>query len=85
MFCALAVIKNIATSMASCVLFFLVWMPMNSMHLPCNKLLQDFCLHRSQGENIDRCVKIIFLDGGIVSILQGYNPLPCFATILGYL
>lgn len=86
MFCALVVIKNMATSMAFCVLFFfLVSMPMNSMHLPCNKLLQGFCLRRSQGGNIDRCIKIIFLDRGTTAILQGYNPHLCFAALLRYL
>lgn len=39
-------------------------LPISSMHLPCNKLLQDFYFSRSQKRTLDKCFKIR-LPGGV--------------------
>lgn len=40
------------------------------MHLPCNKLLQDFCFEQSQKRTLDRCFKINYQVGGLCRLLN---------------
>lgn len=62
MFSGLPQMKNTDISMAFCVeeffFFPLLSLPISSMHLLCNKLLQDFCFERSQKATLDSCFQI---------------------------